>query len=188
MRSHIRTGRGGFRNPFAGIVAGPIFSIIGVVMAFFGWRDYAATRTFLAGAEHANGSVVELVQRTSTDSDGNTNTYYYPVVEFTTAGGQAVRYQSSTGSSRTSQQVGDVVDMVYAPENPQNARINTFMDIWFLPAMLLGMGVIFALAGVAAFFNSIALIAGLGGLLALLFFWRKKSKQDQNPPANVPGS
>ncbi len=82
--SHISRGRRGFHNPFAGLFAGPLFVVVGAVMAFFGWRDYSTTKTFLAGAEHANGSVVELVARTSTDSEGDASILYYPVVEFTT--------------------------------------------------------------------------------------------------------
>ena len=187
MKSNMISGRRGIRNPFAAFIGGPIFAIAGLIMGFFGWRSYNTTRIFLNGAEHARGSVVDLVARQSTDSDGNSSTMYYPVVEFTTADGQAIRYQSSTGSNPAAQHVGDSVDMVYAPGDPQNARINSFTDLWLMPLILLGFGALFALVGVGAFFNAIALIAGLGGLLALLFFWRKKSTQNQNPPAgNVP--
>lgn len=184
MRSSgFRTGRRGFRNPFAGIVAGPILAIGGVAMAFFGWQGYTSTKTFMVNAEQARGTVVEVAARSGTDSSGNPTIYFYPVVEFTAADGRAVRYQSSVGSSRPSQQVGQAVEIVYNPANPQDARVNSFTEVWLWPVVLLGMGAVFVLAGVGAFFNSIALIAGLGGLLALLFFWRKKARQDQNPPA-----
>lgn len=181
--ARIRSGRRGFRNPFAGIVGGPVMAIIGGAMVFFGWRSYNTTKNFMDRAERASGTVVEVVARSGTDSNGNPTTYYYPVVEFRTASGQSVRQQAATGSNPPSHRVGETVEMVYDPSDPQGARINDFTSIWLLPAVLLGIGAIFALAGVGAFFNSIALIAGLGGLLALLLFWRRKAKREQSPPA-----
>jgi hypothetical protein len=185
MRTNrIGSTRGGFRNPLAGIFAGPIFAIIGLVMACFGWGSYSAVHTFIDKAEQAKGTVVDLVEKTSRDNDGNLKTYYYPVVEFTTAGGEKIRFQSSTGSYPAEKQVGETVEILYAADNPRDARPNSFTGLWLWPAVLLGMGGIFVLVGVGSFIQSLLFVAGLGGLAAALLFWKKKADDNKNNAPN----
>jgi hypothetical protein len=44
---------------------------------------------------------------------------YFPVFEFTTAEGRQVRVRSSIGSAQKLHEVGDLVDILYDKENPE---------------------------------------------------------------------
>jgi hypothetical protein len=77
----------------------------------------------------AQGVVVTLV--TDYNSDGDT--IYYPVVEFTLPNGKETRVQSSFGTSPPAFWQGQTVTVLYEPENPQGARIQSFwglIELW----------------------------------------------------------
>jgi hypothetical protein len=44
---------------------------------------------------------------------------YFPVFEFTTTDGKLMRVRSSVGSAQRKHEVGDVVDILYEKENPE---------------------------------------------------------------------
>lgn len=137
----IRT-RGG--RP-AGACLGALFLFVGL-SALGGAAFWAlGTRDFIASAETANGRVIELVAHS-----GDKGTTYAPKVQFTTKGGGEETFTSSTSSSPPSHREGDVVTVMYDPAHPEDARIDSFMDLWFGPLLVGGVfGVIFTLIGLA---------------------------------------
>jgi hypothetical protein len=70
-----------------------------------------------------------------------------PQVEFTTADGQHVQFQSNLSSSPPAYDVGEHVGVVYAPASPGDARIDTPFQLWFLPGLFGGLGGLFAAIG-----------------------------------------
>ncbi len=111
--------------------------------------SFLHTRTAIARAISADGAVVDLIS--SIDSDGDT--VYYPRVRFRTQAGGMQEFTGSVGSRPAAFDVGEGVRVLYDPERPGDARIDTFFQLWFLPLLLGGMGIIFAGiggAGVAA--------------------------------------
>ncbi len=129
----------------------------------------ARARRFARRAARTTGAVVDLARRWSnpgglgnlgslnTDSLGNTGSYLsFPIVRFATAEGQAVQFQSSTGTSWRSRRVGQTVPVLYDPANPRDARIDTFMATGCLP-------VGFTVCGV--------LVVALGGAILLVMQW-----------------
>jgi Protein of unknown function (DUF3592) len=96
---------------------------------------------FVRGAERTTGTVIDLDARTS---DGDL--VYYPMVRFTTAGGRRVEFTSSSGSS-SPPDVGDRVEVLYDPDDPQDAQLSGFFSLWLWPIVLGGVGIGFAAAG-----------------------------------------
>lgn len=133
-----------------------IFGVIGVAMlggaAFFRGKTAEELRTFLP----ADGVVTANI---ATRSGRNNSTTYSAQVRFTAKDGSTVTFKESFSSNPAAHQVGDKVKVFYDPGNPQNARIDDFMNTWFLPLLLGGMGLIFGLVGVSLGAN--ALRAGL---------------------------
>jgi hypothetical protein len=129
---------------------GVIFSLIGIGCAVGGAWWAVSTRDFMATAERGVGQVVEL--DASTDSDGDTT--YYPIVEYA-VGGKTQRFKSNVGSSPPSHRVGDTVNVLYDPENPTDAKIDSFLDVWGGPLFLTLFGVIFAAVGIAVAASSV---------------------------------
>ncbi len=80
---------------------------------------------------HADGTVVELVP-----SGGGSSPRYRARVEFATSTGSHIRFLSSISSNPPPAQVGEHVDVRYHPDDPHNATINTYWQVWFLPTLL----------------------------------------------------
>lgn len=124
---------------------------LGVALLVGGVIAFVYTKRFVSGAERATGTVIDLSSRT--DSDGDVT--YHPVVRFTTAEGRTVQFVSSSGSSPASESEGDRVEVLYDPDDPEDAKLSGFFDLWLWPLALGGLG------GMAVFFGLFAPHFGL---------------------------
>lgn len=131
-----------------------LFLAVGVAMLVFAFNSFQSTRTFLAEAERASGTVVSLERKVSRDSDGNRSVTYYPVVRFTTPSGTSRQFQNASGSNPPAYREGERVDVLYHPDNLADARIDGFMSVWGMAVILSALGLVFS--------------GGTGGTL----FWR----------------
>ena len=125
---------------------------IAVVVLVAGAATLVHTIRFVQGADRAAGTVIEL---RSEVSDGDE--VFYPVVRFTTAEGRSVEFVSSSGSSPPSESVGDEVEVLYDPDDPNDAQLSGFFHLWLWPLVLGPLGLIF---------GCFALFAPRFGLLA----------------------
>lgn len=168
------------RSPFGGIFGGLVMVLLGLGFAYFGWTSRASALEFIEASSSAAGRVVQVDTKRNSDGD----ILFYPVIEFTTAGGETIQFRSSTGTNPPAYNVGDQVEVLYDPNLPQNARENSFSGLWMLPTILLVFGGLFTLIGVLGFFNSIATILGIGGLLGigawLLMRGKKEESQEES--------
>ncbi len=106
------------------------------------------TRLFLGRAQAVKGTVIEMVYRRSTSSDGGGGGGYAPVYQFMTSDGQSIVKQDSVASNPPRFQIGQEIDVLYESGKPQKARINKWMNLYFLPTLLWGIGLIFIGVGV----------------------------------------
>ena len=124
---------------------------MGVLLLVGGVIGLLHTKRFVSDAERATGTVIDLSSRT--DSDGDV--MYHPVVRFTNAEGRTVQFVSSTGSSPASESEGDRVEVLYDPDDPEDAKLSGFFDLWLWP---IAFG---ALGGMFVFFSLFAPHFGL---------------------------
>jgi hypothetical protein len=115
--------------------AGALFLVIALVLIL-------NTRAFLATAERAPGVVIENVRHSG--SKGST---FAPRVRFTAAGGREVVFVGGVSSSPPSHDVGERVTVVYPPGKPEDARIESFFQLYFAPFILGLLGSIFGAVG-----------------------------------------
>ena len=120
------------------------FVVLGVGLLVASAFAYRSTRTFLAGAAAAEGTIVAYAE--SRDQEGRLS--YYPVVSFRAKDGQRVEFQARTGGSSRGP-LGERVAVLYDPRNPHEAAINSFFSLWFAPLLLLALGLGFAGIGAA---------------------------------------
>lgn len=132
---------------FGMIAFGTVFLVVGLILA-------GMSVSFLADAERARGTVVELEWRS--DDNGasrkareNNRPVAYPVVEFTSADGTSRTFRSSTGSNPPSYEEGEQVEVLYRADSPEDARINGFASLWLLPLIFGGIGLVIAGIGTA---------------------------------------
>lgn len=70
---------------------------------------------------------------------------YGPVVEFVAPDGRKGRFSNSVRSSFWDR--GDRVAVAYAPDDPNDAKIDGFAGRWFLPGLFSVLGGVFAAIG-----------------------------------------
>jgi hypothetical protein len=99
----------------------------GMYYGFTSWR--------LTQGGEANGSVVQMIS--SEDSDGGVT--YAPVIEYRVQG-RTYTYKSSNYTNPPAYHMGQQVEMVYDPAHPDQARINTFFELWLVPILLVPCG------------------------------------------------
>lgn len=136
-----------------GLLGGPIMLVIGLGILFLGLQWRASTQNQIAAMIPAEGRVVDVVSRTST-SYGERETLFYPVVEFRTVDGESIRFQGSTGSNPAAYRAGDTVKVLYDPQTPQSALIDSWEEVWMPSGILIGIGGIFALMGALALLDA----------------------------------
>jgi hypothetical protein len=140
-----------------------IFLGIGVLtLAIALTSGFSAARQ-IAAEQPAPGRIFDLILRTSPggyDSEGNyqpPQDYYYPVVEFSLPNGDQVTVQLSEGSWPAAYTIGEEVTIIYNPDRPTDARIQSASSnflVWLLPGLTGLLGVAFlAAAGLVYWFT-----------------------------------
>jgi hypothetical protein len=123
-----------------------VFLMIGIGGLVASALTYRHSRAFIAGAERSDGEVVDLeYNRRPGDSTG----MYCPVFQFMTEDGNKITVKSGIRGSTPSYHRGDRVTVLYDPKNPENAAIESFVELYFLPMVfgLIGVGFTFAGGG-----------------------------------------
>jgi hypothetical protein len=98
---------------------------------------------FRGRARRARGEVVEIVEASS----GPGRRLKYPVVEFETERGRTVEFESSVGSNPSLYRVGQRVSVLYDPDEPQKATIDSFLSRWLATLITGCLGVSFLFVG-----------------------------------------
>lgn len=114
-------------------------------------------------AQRTSGTVIEMLAQT--DKDGSTT--YAPTFRFQDATGSPHTVSSALFSSPPEFHVGDAVTVLYRSDAPQDAKIDSYWQVWGLPTLL-------GLCG------SIELPVGL-----IVLFWPKITGRFRGPTANA---
>ena len=96
-----------------------------------------------------------LRRRSWSEGDGviigyheNEELSFFPQVEFTPSSGKKQTFQSGCSDSPQLFPVGSHVRVLYAPDSPAKAEIVSFSNLWLLPIVFLGFGVVCILIGI----------------------------------------
>lgn len=133
---------------------GLIPSCVGFFMIALGAFFYFRTKSFSEKAQEVKGTVTELAYDSDSEGSG-----YYTIFQFTTTSGQVIEKSGNIRSNPPAHQVGEVIDILYDPANPNDARIKKTSSLYFVPMLLSGMGIVFFCLGIFIF------MLGLFGLL-----------------------
>lgn len=119
-----------------------LFTLVGggfLAGAFF-W--YQSTNIFIDNAVSTEGIVIDLELSRSNDSSA-----YYPILSFVDSHGNEIRFRSSSGRNPPSYSVGEPVEILYLPEDPHDASINSFFSLWGGAVIMGFLGGVFFLIG-----------------------------------------
>ena len=132
---------------FLAFVLPSIFLVVGIVLLASAAYHWARTKALLAKGRDAVGEVVALEVIPPQQPGADEYESYAPVVTFKTAYGQNVRFTSLASSYPAAYTVGDRVPVLYTTDGSEPPRIRSFHDLWFLPALLATLGLIFTALG-----------------------------------------
>ncbi|MBK7320797.1 DUF3592 domain-containing protein [Candidatus Villigracilis affinis] len=125
-----------------------IFSGVAVLMLLIaGISSYFAIQK-ISKEESAPGRIADVVVRKEyiNEQDRITRDFYYPVIEFTASDGKKRTVQISEGSDSPYYEKGDEITVLYDPEHPLDARIQSAGSnalMWILPAITGILGIAF---------------------------------------------
>jgi len=128
---------------------------------------YMTTENFIEDAHTAPGEVIALVD-TPADIESSGGVLYAPVIKFTTEEGTTITFQSTHAANPAPYDKGDIVEVLYTPDDPGNARVHDFISVWLASLISLFLGICFLAAagwksrGLTLFLISV-LILSCGG-------------------------
>lgn len=127
--------------------------IVGLGLLILGWQAFTNTSQRMRNTVATQGTVVEIKPRLVNTNSGQ-RTFFYPIVEFRTASGETVQFESEAGGNPSAYQIGDRVEVMYNPGQPQTAFINSW-ELWLPATLFLGTG------GLLLIVSGIALLSAL---------------------------
>jgi hypothetical protein len=122
------------------LLVGVLFLLIGVGVLIAGAVAAVKQSRESGSRVAATGKVVDLVKKVFNPGSGGV---YCPVVEFSTATGQFVRFESEFGTMPATHQVGQSIAIRYEPTDPQKAEVDSATSRWLVPGCMIGTGVLF---------------------------------------------
>lgn len=113
-----------------------LFAVIGAAMLCVAIFQLWQTIDLLGRAERVTATVVGFEPTPRATND--------PVLRFTTADGQVVEFHRGWGTSKTTRySLGEMVEAIYDPADPQAARVGRFGSLWWTPTVMLLLGTAF---------------------------------------------
>ena len=117
-----------------------LFCIGGVVLIVLGIGRFMESRAFVSGAKTAPGTVVGFETYDAVGVDLSDD-IHYAMIAYTTKDGRRVKFRGPSKDGLVRLKGGDDVRVLYYPGDPQEARVDSFMGLWFAATMLWVVGV-----------------------------------------------
>jgi len=128
-----------------------LFILIGVGIVVLGVTFWFRSRSFLARAVRTSGVIVDLQRERSRAGDGH-GTVYRPIFRFTGPDGRDIVRRAGSASSHPRLRPGEPVTVLFDPQRPSEARIDTLDNRGPMAAVLTVIfGIVFAGIGVGMF-------------------------------------
>lgn len=130
-----------------------VFRVVAVLLGVVALVSAGTTLFFVLNSESTTGSVVDFEEVTNPApvlNPGGTSSFYYAVIEFSTAANETFRFQGRSGRGDNKFEQGDTVGVRYRPGSPEDARIDSTLEIWATPLIFSGLFLLFGIIGLVA--------------------------------------
>ncbi|HYC78963.1 MAG TPA: DUF3592 domain-containing protein [Planctomycetota bacterium] len=124
-------------------IVGAVVFVVGVGPLVAAGAAAVSTNRFLSRASAATGEIVGE----EADRGRKGGVTYRPIVSFQDASGATHVVATDAGTSERVV-VGETVPILYDPASPDDARIDAFLHLWFLPTALGAIGGGFMILGI----------------------------------------
>jgi len=127
------------------------FIAVGLFIIGFGIFSYLRSNLILENGVHTIGKVTQVFR----DIHAKRPDYYFPIIDFQNEEKKNYSFKSDVGyTSPGEYQVGQTVSIIYNPSNPTEAKIDSFIGIWWSTILPILIGFIFSSLGVAIYFEA----------------------------------
>jgi hypothetical protein len=133
-----------------GRLVGTIFMFIGVILLGIAVWIYSNNNQFEKRAERVMGKVSGYDNYESSNDDGGSTTMYTPIFEYSFNGKDYLK-PGSVSSSSPDFEIGEPVEILVDPLNPEEILIESFSQKWLGIIILLVLGTIFTGVGYLVF-------------------------------------
>jgi hypothetical protein len=130
------------------LLVGVIFAIAGLSVLTLSGFLFVGSQKFIKNSIVANGTVTEIVQKVSKGSDNTKSYTYSPMVSFTDGSGKEYSFVSGVSSNPSPYHVGDNIKILYSPQNPYDAKIDKFFELWGGVIIAFILGIVFSIVGI----------------------------------------
>ena len=112
-------------------------AFLGVGIFGVGFADGLARRPLrlLRAGGKTEGMVTGNNEQLISGSKGPARTYYFPMIDYTTAKGEAISCISRSGAGKPVT-VGTRVPLIYDPADPRDVLVRGFASLWLFPMLL----------------------------------------------------
>lgn len=123
------------RELLIGVSAAVVFFAIGAVLVYVGFHFYGKAQALRERGAVAEGVILRYEKR-GPDTRNIRDKLWVPIVMFRTEDGREFIVEGRVDDSsflKDLRGAGEKVEVIYEPGNPENALINTFAELWFIP-------------------------------------------------------
>ena len=118
--------------------------LVGCPFLCIGLSEVYKTAQMISASALARGTVIGNTFRPFAEGGAA----YVPVVELQTHDEQVVRFTDGIGTYPAEYEVGAQVNVLYDPQNVQNARVSSWKRLWFAPTLITSVGALPILIGI----------------------------------------
>jgi hypothetical protein len=118
--------------------------LVGCPFLCIGLSEIHKTAQMVNASATAHGTVIGNTYRPFAEGGAA----YVPVVEFQTRDEQVVRFTDGIGTYPAEYDVGTQVNVLYDPQDAQNARVYSWKRLWFAPTLITSVGALPILIGI----------------------------------------
>lgn len=126
--------------------------LVGLVLLGIAYWQFQRTMQLLNNGQRAKARVLELVATRSSDG-----TSYRPLFEFVTKANEVKQFEYDVSSSPPSWKVGEEADVIYNPNQPQQARLVSYWGLFIATIVLTAVAAPFIIIG-GGYFLYVALL------------------------------
>lgn len=124
-------------------LVGGLFMTLGSIMLMIVLYIIYSNNQFVKRAIPVMGEIVNYDSYESSNDDGGTTTMFTPTFAYSFHG-REYKYKSTTSSSAQDYKIGDKVEILVDPDDPNSVLVNDFWERWLLVLVLGFLGTMFS--------------------------------------------
>ena len=123
-----------------------LFVLSGAGLFYWATHIYNDINSIRKNGIKTEGTIIRYERRGPSSSTKISDIITVPIVQFRTKSGNSIIVEGNVDDISILQNIcqnGEKIEIIYDPDNPSHAVINTFAELWFAPLLMWTIGVAF---------------------------------------------